>query len=356
MKVLVTGGTGFIGASVVKNLLARGLAVVAADVNPNPQVAAGIAEATIETMDVADAGAVASVFARNPDITHCIHLAYLMSAEVEANPALGVSVNVLGMVNMFEAALRHRLARLVFTSSETVYGASQARYGERPVTEDDFCAPARSFLHLWRHEAAQRVHGAEVHDEARRREPRLRASARGLRAWAQARLGAVGRGFRFQAGDRGDGAAAVLAPLARDLDLQGRLRRATGAPRAEAEARAFRLQQRRRLRVGRRRSPPRSANGCPKPGFEFDETKPRTPLIDWQDGQTARARDRLRAAPARRRRARPYQRGAPRGGPPGGLINAQPLSQHRRRQLSAPRRGRRHDEEADARAKPRPTR
>src|SRR5437879_358972 len=61
-------------------------------------------------------------------------------------PALAVNVNVLGMVNMFEAALRHRLARLVFTSSETVYGASQARYGERPVTEHDFCAPADHFF------------------------------------------------------------------------------------------------------------------------------------------------------------------------------------------------------------------
>ena len=52
--------------------------------------------------------------------------------------ALGVTVNLLGMVNMFEAAVRHKLTRLVFTSSETVYGASQEVYGDRPVSEDDF--------------------------------------------------------------------------------------------------------------------------------------------------------------------------------------------------------------------------
>ncbi len=72
------------------------------------------------TVDVADAKSVAALFERRPDISHCIHLAYLMSAEVEADMALGVKVNVLGMVNMFEAAVRNRLVRLVFTSSETV--------------------------------------------------------------------------------------------------------------------------------------------------------------------------------------------------------------------------------------------
>src|SRR5208282_801234 len=80
------------------------------------------------------------------DITHCIHLAYLMSAEVEADMALGVKVNLLGMVNMFEAAMRNKLARLVFTSSETVYGASQTVYGDRPVIEDDYCSPADNFF------------------------------------------------------------------------------------------------------------------------------------------------------------------------------------------------------------------
>jgi nucleoside-diphosphate-sugar epimerase len=47
---------------------------------------------------------------------------------------------------MFEAALRHKLARLVFTSSETVYGAAQQVYGARPVREEDYCAPADHFF------------------------------------------------------------------------------------------------------------------------------------------------------------------------------------------------------------------
>ena len=56
--------------------------------------------------------------------------------------ALGVKVKLLGMVNMFEAAVRHRLRRLIFTGSETVFGGWQIVYGDRPVVEDDYCSPA----------------------------------------------------------------------------------------------------------------------------------------------------------------------------------------------------------------------
>jgi UDP-glucose 4-epimerase len=146
MKFLVTGGTGFIGASVARNLLARGIPVVIAEATPNEEVAATLVGGEVAIADVSDARAIASIFERHRDLTHCIHLAYLMSAEVETNPSLGVQVNLLGMINMFEAAVRQKLARMVFTSSETVYGASQAVYGDRPVTEDDFCSPADHYF------------------------------------------------------------------------------------------------------------------------------------------------------------------------------------------------------------------
>jgi len=55
-------------------------------------------------------------------------------------------VNVLGMINLFEAAVHRKLRRLVFTSSQTYYGASQRPYGERDVTEDDFAGPSEHFF------------------------------------------------------------------------------------------------------------------------------------------------------------------------------------------------------------------
>jgi UDP-glucose 4-epimerase len=147
MKFLVTGGTGFIGWRVARNLLGRGVPVVVVDWSIDPSVRHRLnAErdglATFVECDVSESRDLVRIFDAHPDITHAIHLAYVMSAEVEADPPLGVRVNVLGMANMFESALKHGLQRLVFTSSETVYGASQRVYGDRAVTEMDCCSPA----------------------------------------------------------------------------------------------------------------------------------------------------------------------------------------------------------------------
>jgi len=146
LKFPVTGGTGFIGWRVVRNLLERNIPVVVAEREVDQEVAARLTGAEYMTVDVSEQAAAMAVFDRHPDITHCIHLAYLMSAEVEADMHLGARVNVVGMVNLFEATLRRKLTRLVFTSSETYYGANQKRYGDRPVTEHDFCAPVDHFF------------------------------------------------------------------------------------------------------------------------------------------------------------------------------------------------------------------
>ncbi len=151
MKFLVTGGTGFIGLRVVQNILARRIPTVIADWRIDDLKRKGFCEQYSGLLDfvecdISEPGDIEALFRGHPDITHAIHLAYLMSAEVESNPQLGVRVNVSGMVNMFEAALKQRLERLVFTSSETVYGASQRVYGDRPVVECDFCSPADHFF------------------------------------------------------------------------------------------------------------------------------------------------------------------------------------------------------------------
>ena len=109
--------------------------------------------------------------------------------------ALGVKVNLLGMVNMFEAAARHKLARLVFTSSETVYGASQKVFGDRPVVEDDYCGPNDHFFTYGVMKILDEFMAQKYVVKAWRQH-RLHAAGRGVRPRPQARLGAVGRGFR----------------------------------------------------------------------------------------------------------------------------------------------------------------
>jgi nucleoside-diphosphate-sugar epimerase len=150
VKVLVTGGLGFIGLCVIRNLIERGIPAVSADHSPDTgaiadlRAAASRANAEFDAipMDVSDFREVMSVFHKHPDISHAIHLAYVMGPLVDENTSLSTRVNVLGMTHMFEAAVHRKLARLVFTSSETVYGPSQQPYGDRPVSEDDFCDPA----------------------------------------------------------------------------------------------------------------------------------------------------------------------------------------------------------------------
>ena len=149
-KFLVTGGLGFIGQSVVRNLLGRGIPSVAADRAADAEALASLRTVAARTgasfdsvlMDVSDFRDVMAIFHQHPDITHSIHLAYVMGPLVDENTSLSTRVNILGMTHMFEAAVHHKLRRLLFTSSETVAGPSQRAYGDRPVTEADFCDPA----------------------------------------------------------------------------------------------------------------------------------------------------------------------------------------------------------------------
>lgn len=283
MKFLVTGGTGFIGASVVRNLLTRGIPVVIGEYRTDEAVLAGLKGVELMTVDVADDGKVAAVFEKHRDITHCIHLAYLMSAEVEADMAQGVRVNLLGMVNMFEAAVRHKLARLVFTSSETVFGASQQVYGDRPVVEDDFCSPADHFFtygmmkvldefmakkYIAKHGISLAcVRPAVVFGHGRKRGSVLWAEAFA----SQPAIGKVAR-LPFSQNSRDtwiykDDCAEQLVRLALKPSLSHFAYNNGGTCASGSE-----------LAAAVRR-------WLPDARFEFDETKPTTPLIDWQDGR-----------------------------------------------------------------------
>jgi nucleoside-diphosphate-sugar epimerase len=55
-------------------------------------------------------------------------------------------INALGTANVFEEACKSGVKRVLFTSSESIYGKSQSAYGERPVTEEDFCSPNEHVL------------------------------------------------------------------------------------------------------------------------------------------------------------------------------------------------------------------
>jgi UDP-glucose 4-epimerase len=77
-------------------------------------------------------------------IDRVINWAFIMATELQGEPRLLTKVNVIGMSNAFEAARIMNVKRVVYASSETVYGP-QAMYGTREVTEDDQTNPTHSY-------------------------------------------------------------------------------------------------------------------------------------------------------------------------------------------------------------------
>jgi len=77
-------------------------------------------------------------------IDRLVNWAFVMGESANTDPRLSTRVNALGMCNAFEAAWLMGVKRVVYASSETVYGP-QAMYGEREVTEADQTNPTHSY-------------------------------------------------------------------------------------------------------------------------------------------------------------------------------------------------------------------
>jgi nucleoside-diphosphate-sugar epimerase len=121
-RILVTGGSGFIGSSLVKALLRAGCAVRVLDDNSrgNPRRLADVAK-DIEFIagDIRDAAAVESA-ARGMDEVH--HLAFVNGTEFFYQaPDLVLDVGVRGMLNVIDACRKHNVGTLVLASSSEVY-------------------------------------------------------------------------------------------------------------------------------------------------------------------------------------------------------------------------------------------
>ena len=150
MRILVTGAQGCIGAWVVKNLLERGLEVLIYDADPTPArlsliaPAAQIREAAVETGRIED-GARLKALVKDGGITHIVHLAAVLMPFCQAQPAAGGMVNVIGTLNVFEAARdAGRAVRVVYASSSAVWGPEEA-YGSGKLTEDDPLKPSTHY-------------------------------------------------------------------------------------------------------------------------------------------------------------------------------------------------------------------
>ncbi|MGE0129764.1 MAG: NAD-dependent epimerase/dehydratase family protein [Blastocatellales bacterium] len=134
---LVTGAHGFIGAWVVKRLLASNFNVVIFDKSPDPHRLRLIMDddeierAAFAAGDITDADAVSQIVEQR-EVTNIIHLAGLQVPTCRANPRLGAMVNVIGAINVFEAAKNSggRVKRIAYASSAAVFGKNDGAVTE----------------------------------------------------------------------------------------------------------------------------------------------------------------------------------------------------------------------------------
>ena len=122
--ILVTGGTGLVGAYAVGMLIERGERPVVFDVALNERLLSAVgvdpAKVTLIRGDMMDLPALISAL-RDNDCDRIIHLAAFLGEEVQRRPYSGVRLNFMGTVNVFEAARLEKVARVIFPSSGTVY-------------------------------------------------------------------------------------------------------------------------------------------------------------------------------------------------------------------------------------------
>ncbi len=145
MKILITGGAGYIGSHTCVTLLERGYDVIVADnfVNSRRQVLDRIREITkrdfaFYEIDVTDEEAVEQVFTEHR-IDGVIHFAGLKAVgESVHKPLEYYQNNVLSTIVLAKACIRHGVGKFVFSSSATVYGDNEVPLVEtmplRPTT------------------------------------------------------------------------------------------------------------------------------------------------------------------------------------------------------------------------------
>ena len=136
-RFLVTGAAGCVGAWVLKHLTDEGASVLATDMSEDrarPTLLmsdAALDRVAWSRLDVTDTAAVLRAVAET-GITRIIHLAGLQVPFCRANPPLGAAVNVVGTVNIFEAARHEDVRGLAYASSLAALGPAALAGAGRP--------------------------------------------------------------------------------------------------------------------------------------------------------------------------------------------------------------------------------
>jgi UDP-glucose 4-epimerase len=139
-KILVTGGSGYIGSHTIIDLLNHGFEVVSVDnfLRSLPSALDNIYKITQKRVtnyeiDICDKAALEAVFEKEQNITGIIHFAALKSVpESVAQPLFYYRNNLDSLLNLLEICEKRHIKDFVFSSSCSVYGNAK----ELPVTEE----------------------------------------------------------------------------------------------------------------------------------------------------------------------------------------------------------------------------
>jgi len=137
-RILVTGGAGFIGSHVVDQLISRGYEPVVID-NLSSGKASNInSHAKFYEVDITDQAHLSKVFDKEKPEMILHYAAQTSVAFSIENPSFDARVNIIGSLNVFEAARKYRARRIVLASTGgAIYGEPKTL----PCQEDDVINP-----------------------------------------------------------------------------------------------------------------------------------------------------------------------------------------------------------------------
>ncbi len=141
MKVLITGGGGFIGSYVVKELLLRDCEVVIYDIVGDPVVR----HKGVKYVH----GTILDKFTMCKHIRGCdavLHLAALLGVRRVAQEQLRcLSINIEGTVNVLEACINEKIPYVLFTSSSEIYGDASSMNSKKMICEEGIWNPKSNY-------------------------------------------------------------------------------------------------------------------------------------------------------------------------------------------------------------------
>lgn len=140
MKILVTGGAGFIGSHLVDKLIARGYEVIVLDNLLRGSKLSLNSKLKIFNKDITDLKEVENL-TKNCDII--FHLAAFLGVdEVAKNPILTMETEAIGTFNIVNSAIKNNVKTIVYASTSGVYGKTDM---EHAVNENFNVSPSSSY-------------------------------------------------------------------------------------------------------------------------------------------------------------------------------------------------------------------